>query len=256
MHKIRHRYFSLVELLVIIAVIAVLAGMLLPALNAARSRARSTRCAANLKQVAAALFSYAGDWDRMMLSAASGTTSVPTASYGNLWAWNYALVHNGYLPDPKKQNVGGGIFFCPDSWPFIEPDKQKNLWYSYGAVHNKSFRQVIPLHSRLILKAGASRVTLAGDCWRYKYPPAYPFYRMSNPALDGDEYGFPALAHRGKCNMVFMDGHFVPLDERGFSGNYYNGSANYDTAATLDRIDRVVIQTGPAARKFDFMPAP
>lgn len=55
--------FTLVELLVVTAIIAVLASMLLPALTRARSLARRSACASNLRQVAMDHQFYADEWD-------------------------------------------------------------------------------------------------------------------------------------------------------------------------------------------------
>jgi len=54
----RHRAFSVVELLVVIAVLAILLGLILPAIQSSREAARNVHCKNNLKQIGTACLQY------------------------------------------------------------------------------------------------------------------------------------------------------------------------------------------------------
>lgn len=86
--------FTLIELLAVIAIIGVLIGLLLPAVQQAREAARISSCRNNLKQIALACHSYVDAAQKFPASA------IGDVNTGATWSWN-ALI----LPQLEAESV-------------------------------------------------------------------------------------------------------------------------------------------------------
>ena len=111
----RKKGFSIIELLVVISIIAVIAGVLLPALRRARLMAWRTACASNLHQVAIGLISYLDDNNQIM-PPASEKPSLKLDDKKSI-----AEILNPILRDPE-------VFLCPG-------DSGRILWQAEGSSY-------------------------------------------------------------------------------------------------------------------------
>jgi len=117
--------FTLIELLIVIAIVTMLAALLLPSLISARESGRRAACQGNLRQIGIAMVSYAGDFagnfPRVCSNGVSGYKNQ------NSWAWVLAkATMNINLLSPSVQYLWPGQM--PVRTPFVCPTVNAQIW--------------------------------------------------------------------------------------------------------------------------------
>lgn len=124
--------FTLAELLVVIAMVALLTGLLLPALNGTRELTRRAICASNLRQLAIANLGYAAENRGAFVLAAADMLS-PSKNkrwHGERDSWNDPF-------DPARSPLAaylgdGGVKQCPSFKPDTTGFETGNGGYGYN----------------------------------------------------------------------------------------------------------------------------
>ncbi len=143
----RRSAFTLVELLVVIGIIAVLIGLLLPALSAARKRADETVCLSNIRSLLQAIHIYADEQNGLLACGSSNPLLYPGQSpflpINSLATFQFWL---GLNQEPsglglliERGLIPGPLLFCPadvNADPQAECDKFRthaasDAWCSY-----------------------------------------------------------------------------------------------------------------------------
>jgi prepilin-type processing-associated H-X9-DG protein len=190
--------------LVVVSIIAVLAGMLLPAIQTVKTMAKRTACASNQRQVAMAVIAYADAFEG----------ALPLLYYGTTKQGVYFMTHNSGLGSACYGGLGlviagsdldtPSIWFCPAQRDrnFLRGSSSNPWPLSLTAnVNTRSSYAVRPVSS---YGAGAGGATVV--------VPSMPVLGRipARSAMIADVHDVPTLVdsgHQQGVNVAYGDGH-------------------------------------------------
>lgn len=231
--------FTLIELLIVIAIIAILASMLLPALNMARSKAKDIKCTSNLKQLGQYMSMYTdqnngvipscatninwgnGFWQDMLMALYSPGTEIKTGCY--------------YV---EKQGIWTKHPIGPFACPAVRiPQRGSHVTdYAINTAYH-GFASSDDFNDRYVMKIGqiksASRraAILDIDRWDCFHPAVDSRSKMVTIGNDTLVDGVGEWRHGGNkaANVAFADGHVeqyvnenIPEDGAVENGYFWN----------------------------------
>ena len=154
--------FTLIEVLVVVAIMALLVSILLPALSKAKDQAKRTLCASNQKQIAAAMHMYTsafkGELPHSMPGMNASLTWLVWQNFGQQVPGypREGFVHHGLLygDSSRTPQIGRArgiirdarVFYCPsyrdyphvypDGWSYVAPNGAEGVATSYAYFLN------------------------------------------------------------------------------------------------------------------------
>ncbi len=249
MYETRMKRFTLLELLIVISIIAVLAGLLLAAIQSARSRAHASQCTSNLNQLSQYAMQYRNNNANQWCGGDSvGNTRNPIVPYV------YALGVEGILPSDYKALASKADSFlrCPSvgfkAEPGVDPDAPTwDDWFNFqaypsicnddSASPSSWHRSIIPFNNNKVRRGGElgaaasalidvppSNILWFSDGVRPASDPKN--LRMSARLMcryetGKPEYSRPYAVHSGKMNIVTTAGNVIQIEPESLHKEYY-----------------------------------
>lgn len=222
--------FTLVELLVVVAVVAVMAGLLVPALLRARATATGMACLNHQRQLGLAWLLYAGDFQETLPQNFGESDTRRTVADSRFLNWANNVLN--WELDPLNTNtaalVAGGlgpyargaveIFRCPSDrvlsdlqrgagWKLRVRSISMNAMVGDAGEFTSSGRNVNNPYHRQFFRQSQIPEPARIFVFIEEHPDSVnDGYFLNKPA--GYEWiDLPASWHNGGANLVFADGH-------------------------------------------------
>jgi prepilin-type processing-associated H-X9-DG protein len=219
------RAFTLVELMVVLGVVMVLAGLTMTALAGARKAAQSAVCLSNLRQLAAAATEYAARNDATYPPAQWRDPADPALTRG----WDYtrrgANVIGAGLLWPGRSSPA--VQQCPTFDGRSQSPGDPYTGYNYNTSYIGRGSGEGPPARLSAVKRPAETLLFGDGQWSLganKYMRSPNRSPTEDPAAYADgtasrAAGTQGYRHRGATNAIFCDGHGESLKPRFTAGN-------------------------------------
>jgi prepilin-type N-terminal cleavage/methylation domain-containing protein/prepilin-type processing-associated H-X9-DG protein len=219
----RQNAFTLIELLMVIAIIALLAGMLLPAIGNVRAAAKKTVCSNQLRQIGMVFAVYSDENDdQVPLGWGTGLF----LEYGS-WI-DQVLVYTEVFPDvpssrayPRRRQSNMTLPFpgkyqlavCPSSSSWFA-DKADNYGYTNYANHALALptcgNVFTPPRTRAYFKVKSRIMMLADGKFDAATGLTYAIWDLTNVDFQNPKCVLD-LRHGSSGNALYLDGHVDPI---------------------------------------------
>lgn len=208
--------FTLVELLVVVAVISILMSLLLPALRGARDKAQGLACAGNLKQVGLCFEMYSGDFGAYCPATYSGCGADPENGQWTIFDWTRSLwrysvgelsqrIYNPYLPaicktaffcQAQPSTLGGGV---GSGGTYQRYGLNANIFTAATGIYSASASGLLPNPYPSIYAQKPSCNVLCDEVLRSSSGDPWAFFPSGA--------GIGNIPHGVGSNFLFMDKH-------------------------------------------------
>ena len=214
----RRKKFTLIELLITIAIIAILAAMLLPVLNSAREKANTISCSGNFKQFALALANYTSDFNDFYPPCRA---SDPDADPGYKTWSRYFVLGGKYLtaktllcPSAKK-DMGGAYLKVWENG--LRGSVNASDWmFANIAINKAAVSDVTPRLKTTKVKNASRFLTATEAKTENSATSKSPFYRVHCYPEWANSAVYPRH-NTSAVNVSWGDGHVTTVYGRGYT---------------------------------------